>query len=323
MYTLLHGFPTAIISPWSFRDFRILAFAACLISGHAIAQSSPPSTVLDAANENPPAQPASVSPKNRLAVMPIDGNQPQIDDRVYQGISSAFLKTKRFQIAERAQIKKVFSETKFQNSGIVSEETASNLGKTMGVNFVVLGSYTYGMSEAAHPCQTKDGQDCSWVSYPTTITVNIRLVEVESVKMTESFTVNASADQRSQTESLNEALDDLDAKSAREVFNHFPLRGFVIKVISDKKALIDLGSESGLVQGDTYQIINRGQDIVHPVTGKIIKGEKIVVGEIKVETLDPETAVVVLKKGGPLKLAQEIESMPRKLGFWSGLMGNH
>jgi len=72
--------------------------------------------------------------------------------------------------------------------------------------------------------------------------------------------------------------------------------------------------------GDIFLLIERGKDIVHPVTGKVIKGAKKILSELKVTAVDDETSNVKISGDKvALKVGLILESAPKKAGFWESL----
>jgi len=91
-------------------------------------------------------------------------------------------------------------------------------------------------------------------------------------------------------------------------------------VLDPKQAVIDLGKADGIAEKDEFSVFERGEDIVHPVTGKIIKGEKRLVTEFKVVSVSEATAIVKLSGANvSIKPGMALESKPKKRGFFEAL----
>jgi hypothetical protein len=75
-------------------------------------------------------------------------------------------------------------------------------------------------------------------------------------------------------------------KSIREAF---PPLGYVISV-SGKEVVIDLGTEAGLKKGDTLELVQEGEAIIHPVSGKIMSAPMRKIGELKVLEASPQVS---------------------------------
>ena len=73
-------------------------------------------------------------------------------------------------------------------------------------------------------------------------------------------------------------------------------------------------------ESDEFVVFERGSDIVHPVSGKVIKGAKKEITEFKVVKVEDDSATVRIT--GPkvaLKPGMALESKPKKRGFFEAL----
>lgn len=61
-------------------------------------------------------------------------------DVLSEMITTAFIKSKYFELIERSQIQKVLEEQQFSVSGSVDSDTAIELGRILGVDYLVVGS---------------------------------------------------------------------------------------------------------------------------------------------------------------------------------------
>lgn len=270
-----------------------------------------------------PARAQEEQGKPRLAVLTLKGEGRGTfgdqRDEIYQKVTQAFFSTKRFELMERSQLSAVLGEAKFQASGLVDDATAASLGKQLGVKFVVLGSYNGSMDRLVQTNQTPRGPVYNTV-FPAKVTLYIRMVNVESGRIVETFEATGMSKDNNPTRGLSDVMADLSVKLNREVSNKFPVTGYLIKVLGPTEAIIDLGKKDGVAEGDKFLLVERGEDIVHPVTGKIIKGQKKVITELKVTSVDDETSTVKISGDKvTLKVGLVLESEPKKAGFWESL----
>ena len=260
----------------------------------------------------------------RIAVLPLKGEGRgsfgDQQDETYQKVTQAFFVTKRFELMERAQLTSVLGEAKLQNTGLVDDATAVALGKQLGVQFVVLGSYSGSMDRVVEHYEGRDGRPMQTEYFPAAIRLNLRMVNVQSGRIEETFEAAGASKEGSPTRGLASVMKDLSVKLCRVVANKFPVTGYLIKVLSDKEAVIDLGQKDGVAIGDKFVLVERAEDFIHPVTGKTLKGHKKVITELKVMSTDEETSTVKISgKKVPLKVGLTLESAPRKAGFWESL----
>jgi len=84
--------------------------------------------------------------KLRVAIFDPTSSGAGIDDgtriAVREIISSTFVNTRKYTIVERSLIERVMQEQKFSNSGAVDDSQASEIGKLLGANKIVLSVVT-------------------------------------------------------------------------------------------------------------------------------------------------------------------------------------
>lgn len=83
----------------------------------------------------------------RVAVIGVTSPLPEIDDTVKDGllffVENALVKIRGIEVVERRDIDSLKSEYLFQQSGMIDEETAVEIGKLSGANIAALGRLTY------------------------------------------------------------------------------------------------------------------------------------------------------------------------------------
>lgn len=261
-----------------------------------------------------------------LAVLPIKSISDQASSdmapAVYELVSQAFAKVRRFSVVERGQLATVLNELKLQNSGIIDENTAASIGQQAGAKRVVLTTLTGTTGSRLDDQYDKQGRVIGRKEvYLTNLAVSARFVDVQTGIVGKTLEVKGGAWADSVPQAKQSALSDLRTKLDRELVNNFPLGGYVIKTVGSDSYLIDIGSESGVANEDVFLIYSEGEDILHPVNGKVIKGERKVVGEGQVIAVQQELATIkITKADGPIVVGQsKVESKPKARGFWEAL----
>lgn len=245
-----------------------------------------------------------------VAILPLQGEVTQgfgdLSDSVYQRVMSALFKTKRFEFVERAQLSTILGELQRHQTGLFDNRSAIRLGKQLGASTVVVGSYKANMM--------RENRGNGIILQPADIELNLRFVNVKTGKIENIFKTSALG-------TASNLMDKLSDKLDREISNLYPMTGYVIKVLNEREAVIDLGSNDGVVEGNEFNVIEYGEDIVHPKTKKIIKGEKRLVNVLEVINVAGGTAVVKVTGASqaPIKVGFEIESKPKKAGFWESV----
>jgi curli biogenesis system outer membrane secretion channel CsgG len=230
-----------------------------------------------------------------------------LEDQINQRVTMAFFRTGRFQMIERSQLNAVLKEGKFEQSGLVDDATAARLGKQIGATFVLVGSYTGGIGHTVEIKTGFFGGKSREDTYPGHLEVRVRMVNTEDGSIREPILLHAASLDAKSYHSYELLLDDLSRNLDQEVTARFPLTGYVIKVISEREVLVDLGQKQRLEKGASFQLVEQGADVVHPVTGKLVQGERRVLTQLQVTDVGDESSI--LKVTGPratLKVGQSV-----------------
>ncbi|MCK8825839.1 CsgG/HfaB family protein [Fuchsiella alkaliacetigena] len=149
----------------------------------------------------------------------------------------------RFDVISRSEVDRILEEQHFQVSGLVDEDTASEAGGILGVEQVFTGNI--------------DKLTTSWSDgeYSGEAKVTIRLIDIETGTILQSFesTGSGSGDSRGEARSsaLSSCFDSSLRSQLREVF---AISSFVIRVDEEQVDLLG-GSEMGISEGQRYYIL--------------------------------------------------------------------
>jgi len=69
----------------------------------------------------------------------------------------------------------------------------------------------------------------------------------------------------------------------------FPVEGYVV-MVSGKRAMIDLGRTNGVEPGMRFFALRKGAPVRHPITGKMLAGEDVKIGEMVIQTVERESS---------------------------------
>lgn len=255
-----------------------------------------------------------------LATQKSDGTGGEA--QITEVVTNVLGRNKHFIVVERSQLNSVMGELKLQNSGIVDDRTAASIGHQSGAQLVAISSY----SSAASAQMTNQGP-----LYRLNITLNLRFVDVQTGAVTFTRQILSGALNGDKTALVSEAITDLSTKLEREVANAFPTVGYIIKANSESEYVVDIGKSSGVSLKDEFFLYVDGEDIVHPVTGKVIKGEKKILAEGIVISLSDETSTIRAARSGSNYASgiievghTKIEAKPKKKGLWEAFkdLGN-
>ena len=87
-------------------------------------------------------------PIEKIAILPfkdtaVGGATTGYGEAISEMITTSFIDTRMFEVIERAQIKKILEEQQFTVSGSVDSDTAIELGRLLGVKYLVIGSVAH------------------------------------------------------------------------------------------------------------------------------------------------------------------------------------
>ncbi len=221
-----------------------------------------------------PAESPAAS-KTRVAVIDFEQKAfqefqgKQIGEIVAEWLITSLANTGRFEVVERAQLQKVLKEQQLGISGVINQETAAKMGELLGVKVIVTGSV---------------------IQIGNTYDVNARLISVEDGSIIKAERIRGVG-----LEGVERLMDSLAESFKKE----FPLEGYVV-MVSGKRAMIDLGRINGVEPGMRFFALRKGAPVRHPVTGRMLAGEDIRIGEMVVQNVEREAswAEIVLVEPG-------------------------
>jgi len=202
--------------------------------------------------------------KNKVAVLDfqLQGDGFETEDMgsiVAEWFITALVKTGRFDVVERAMLRKILEEQKMGLSGIVDEQTATKLGKILGVKVIISGSV---------------------MKLQNIIEINARIIDVETASIIAAENVKATA---------STSLQSLITQMSDKIVKNFPLEGYVVSREGDE-VTIDLGKLAGVKADMEFMVFKEGRVIKHPKTGEVLDVEKIETGRLKITNVNSKIA---------------------------------
>jgi curli biogenesis system outer membrane secretion channel CsgG len=221
--------------------------------------------------------------------------------------ATALTNSNHFQVFEEAQVNKVMQQLGFQNSGLVTPESAAQVGKLIGAQFVLAGNIT----------QLGVQDDFTNLIYATRrvvtykVTIDFSLVNVQTgetvvadsqsaqVSDTQTFVLGigksrATDDQSKVLEAVRDAVD----KAAQNIVDKTPTSGFDFKVaaVSGGKVTINAG-DGEFKPGQQLRVYRPGAEVKDPETGQVVDIEVSEVGMIEVAEVKGKVSYCKVIKG--------------------------
>ena len=248
--------------------------------------------------------------KKRIAVFVFDDKTEHrhrwwTGQSVGEGMSdmlvTALVKKGNYQVIERKEIDKIMSEQKLGQSGVVTQQSAAQVGKMLGVELAIFGAVTeFGYKEGTTGGRLKKKAFGLGIkSTSATVGLDIRFVNTttgeilmaESVRKEES-SKGLSLDTKDFSFGNQKKFDDsIVGKATREAINTvvdyvdntaptIPWQAKIIK--GDGPIFINVGAIAGVEIGDEFAIYRPGEELVDPDTGISLGAVESKVGRIKV-----------------------------------------
>ncbi len=208
--------------------------------------------------------------KNKVAVLDfqLQGEGFETKDMgsiVAEWFITALVKTGRFDVVERAMLKKILDEQKMGLTGVIDEKTATKLGKILGVKVIISGSV---------------------MKLENILEVNARIIDVETASIIAAENVKATA---------STSLQSLIVQMSEKIIKNFPLEGYVVARNGDE-VTIDLGKLAGVKSEMEFMVFKEGKVIKHPKTGEVLDIEKIETGKLKISDVNNKIATAEISE---------------------------
>lgn len=243
----------------------------------------------------------------RVAVVDFDNKTPHGGWKVGRGaadmLATELVKKTKLEVFERDKLAAVMKEQDLGASGRFEASTAAQLGKIIGVQYIVTGSVTeYGDSkQGAHG----KGLGIGKKGYNAAVDIRIVNTETGQIVFAESGEGSESSisirfkgigggekfNQKKATKAMREAIDSVAKKIARAKLNG-GVSGKPTKVeiliadVDGNTITLNKGSNAGLSEGNTLSVQRKGKVIKDPSSGKVLKVKYNNVGKIKLKSVE-------------------------------------
>jgi len=214
---------------------------------------------------------------------------------------TSLVKTGNYQVYERQEIQKIMQEQSMGQTGAVTQESAAQVGKLLGVELAIFGAVTeFGYSEGTVGGALKQkGLGLGVKSTKATVAVDVRFVNTttgeiitaESVRKEESKKGLSVSTAKIDYENQSAFDESIVGKATRQavdavvefVNNTTPSLPWQAKIIKgDGPIFINVGAVSGVQNNDQFVVYRAGEELVDPDTGLSLGAVETKVGTIKV-----------------------------------------
>ncbi|NOY77471.1 MAG: hypothetical protein GXO76_06330 [Calditrichaeota bacterium] len=214
---------------------------------------------------------------------------------------TALVKSGRYTVIERQNLDKILSEQKLGVSGLVTPQSAAQIGKLLGVELAIVGTVTeFGYSKSDIGGRLK-GIGLGVKSQKAVVAVDVRfintttgeIIKAESVRKEKSKKGLSFSSLKFNFHDRNQFDQSLVGKATREAINeivklvdqtsrNLQWEGKVIKATASGQVYINKGSLSGVKIGDVFTVYRKGEDLIDPDTGISLGAEEEKIGTIRI-----------------------------------------
>lgn len=224
-------------------------------------------------------------------------------------LTNELVKNKNYEVMERAQLAQVMQEQRLGATGAVDDSTAAQMGKTIGLNYIV-----YGRILSAGAELKEEGMDFGKFStkkevLEAKVMINVRMIDATTgaivvsqqakgviTKKGGGFNFERKGQDYGQSNSVavtadiyDEAVLDAIRQIASKINDINPLEGTVASV-SGNDVYLDIGSEQGIEAGAVFQIYREGKPIMNSA-GMIIGMQKSQIANVVVKSVDGNMSI--------------------------------
>ena len=185
----------------------------------------------------------------------------------------------RVQVVERVLIERLLEELNLGSSDLANPETALKLGKVLAAKLIGTGSLFY---------------------LPKGTLLSLRLIDTETSAIPQVMTK-----QLSSQSSLEKELFQLDREILKTIILKYPLKGFLVKVMSDQ-VMVNIGSKQGVVSGTKFDVLEDQEPVKYK--GKLLSGSPKSIARIEAVRVEPDHCFArILSKEKLLKADDKVQ----------------
>ncbi len=248
-----------------------------------------------------------------------DGKPP--GDGMADMLTTTLVKSGNYIVVERQEIAKMIEEQRLGQAGLVTAQSAAQVGKLLGVELAVVGAVTeFGQAKGGTGGRIK-GIGIGIKQQKATVAVDVRFVNTttgeilaaENVRKEQSKGGLSISTPQFGFNNKNDFDNSLVGKATREAVDaivglietqmtQLPWEGKVL-LVRGETIFIKPGSDAGVKVGDSFAIYSKGEDLIDPDTGLSLGSVDTKIGTIEVTSIvsGGKAAQAIIKMGSGFK----------------------
>ena len=327
------------------RVFPACMFGLALLAGAMASESH---------SQTPPAR------KIRLAVMDFDyatvqtttsamfGTNVDVGKGITDLLVTDLVKDGTYSIIERAALDKVLKEQNFSNSNRADPNSAAQIGKLLGVDYIVVGSITEFGNETKN--LGGGGGGGNWGGFglgglhhsnsKANVAVTARIINIDTGEIL-GVADGTGQSSRSSTSMLGgggnwrgfgggnvdfgasdfqQTIIGEATKSATDQFStglvadapKLPVRTITVEgqvaAVDSGQIIINVGAKAGVKVGDQFDVLRVTKEIKDPATGNVLRRLTTTVGVIKATDVDDVSAICTAVSGSGFQAGDRVKT---------------
>lgn len=257
--------------------------------------------------------------RKRIAVSALEdkaGSSYDVGTGLADVLTTALVNCGKFQVFEREQLAAVMEEQALGLSGLVTQQTAPQIGKLLGVQAIVYGAVTEFSTQKDEVGLGTFMGGIGFSRVTVRVGLNIRIIDTTSGEII--FSHEATGEESEAGGILmtpgmvigkgSEWDNTLEAKAARQAIDAIvdaiviklrdvPWTGAVVKA-DGEKVYINAGMASGIEIGMEFRVYQKGEELIDPVTGISLGAEETLIGTVQVMEVKEKYSICRGTAGG-------------------------
>jgi curli biogenesis system outer membrane secretion channel CsgG len=244
-----------------------------------------------------------------------DGRSP--GDGMADMLTTELVKSGNYMVIERSEIARIIEEQELGQAGLVTAQSAAQMGQLLGVELAVMGAVTeFGMSRGGTGTRI-GGVSLGVSNQSATVAIDVRFVNTttgeilaaDNVRKEESasgfgistpdfrFNNRNDFDNSIVGKATREAVDDIIGLVEQQM-KVLPWEGKII-LVRDNTIYIKPGSDAGVQVGDEFVVFAQGEELIDPDTGISLGSVETRVGSIEITGIvsGGQAAIASIKTG--------------------------
>ena len=242
------------------------------------------------------------SDRIRIGILGFESKAPGVSQRQAEIITDIFTRelasSKSVAVYEREQLAKVGAEIKLGMSGLVDMDTAVEVGRIAGLQYILIGSVTELSQKASGGFIPIMGIGVGGTTHEARATIDIRVIDTTTSEIRLALSETGLSSNSSSAVSFHgitfaesefsgveaRAIADATTRLAHQIRGVIGGESSHIVSMSSDGVIIDVGSTMGAKEGSLYLVYADGKSILG-MNNEVIGQEKIALAVVKVQEI--------------------------------------